>query len=167
MVGACVYLVLEHLTVFFGFTGVFGMPWEFFNTSGIRKNSRTGFFQVLPWPKKTETATRQRAQAHDLLNMHVPIVWRACLSQFFGQGSIIHSRCAIGLNKQSGALRKLFCFPKMYRLWGFRIFMLKTWTKSDRPPEKEWKLLLKVRQKVWVTYTCWCLLSHLSKGERH
>ena len=42
---------------------------------------------VLPWPKKIGTAMRQLAQVRDLSSMHAPVVWRACLSQFFGQGS--------------------------------------------------------------------------------
>ena len=36
--------------------------------------------------KKVGTATRQRAQARDLSSMQAPVVWRACLSQFFWPG---------------------------------------------------------------------------------
>ena len=47
VVGACIYLGQEHLTVFFGFTGVVGMPRIPFDASTLRKNSRTRFFEVL------------------------------------------------------------------------------------------------------------------------
>ena len=45
---------------------------------------------------------------------------------------------------------RLFCFPKIYGLGGSIDVMSKIWTKNDRQPEKQWKLLLKVRQKVWI-----------------
>ena len=80
VVGACIYLGLEHLTVFVGFTGVFGMPWVSFDTAAICKKLKDWILR-----------------------------------------SIIPSGWAIGLRKQSDALHKLFCFPKMYRLWGFHI----------------------------------------------
>ena len=36
--------------------------------------------------KKIGTAARQRAQVRDLSSMHAPVVWRAAVSIFFGQG---------------------------------------------------------------------------------
>ena len=46
VVGACLYVGREHLTVLFGFTGLIGLPWVSFDTSAIRKISRTAWIQV-------------------------------------------------------------------------------------------------------------------------
>ena len=44
------------------------------------------FLQPTTVAKKIGTATRPRAQVRDLSSMRAPVVWRACLSQFFWPG---------------------------------------------------------------------------------
>ena len=66
--------------------------------------------------------------------------------------SIIQSGWAIGLSKQSGALRKLFCSPNMHRLWGFHICLhVEKLSQKWSATWKTVKIITQNEAKVWVT----------------
>ena len=120
VVGACIYLGLEQVTVFFGFTGVF---W----------NAMSIFWYF-----------------SDSQKLKYWILW-----------SIIQSGWAIGLSKQSGALPKLLCFPKMYGLWGFHRCLhvqnlnrkwSAAWKTVKITSQSEAKSVITVKSQIFVRY---------------